>query len=136
MPHGPAARSCLVDSSGLYNNCILFKKKKKRKKPSAERPSGGAGSFARRLCLNADQGPLLVLILLSCSQHLEPLLLFQHHLSPSLLKTLSERSVGLASSFSYLKQFSAELVTEAEFVLTLLIKLVNGEAEAGETRPG
>jgi len=36
--------------------------------------------------------------------------------------------------FPLLKQFPAELATEAEVVLTLLIKPVSGEAEAGETR--
>ncbi|KAH9955063.1 hypothetical protein BC827DRAFT_1271999 [Russula dissimulans] len=38
--------------------------------------------------------------------------------------------------FLLLKQFSAELLTEAEVFLTLLIKLVGGETEAGEHRPG
>ena len=33
-------------------------------------------------------------------------------------------------------QFPAELATEAEVILTLLIKPVSGEAEAGETRSG
>ena len=33
-------------------------------------------------------------------------------------------------------QFPTELATEAEVILTLLIKPVSGEAEAGETRPG
>jgi len=36
--------------------------------------------------------------------------------------------------FFFLKQFSAELATEAEVFLDLLSKLVSGEAEAGETR--
>jgi hypothetical protein len=35
-----------------------------------------------------------------------------------------------------LKQFSAELETEAEVFLSLLIKLVSGETEAGEVRRG
>ncbi|KAH9961981.1 hypothetical protein BC827DRAFT_1383744 [Russula dissimulans] len=38
--------------------------------------------------------------------------------------------------FLLLKQLSAELVAEAEVFLTLLIKLVGGETEAGELRPG
>ena len=39
--------------------------------------------------------------------------------------------------FFLLMQFPAELATEVEVVLTLLIKKpVSGEAEAGETRPG
>ena len=85
---------------------------------------------------------LAVLTSLSCSQHPELLLLLQHHLSPLLLKTLSERSSfpltlrGTRVVFLLLKQFSSELATEAEVFLTLLIKLVSGEAEAGETRPG
>ena len=33
-------------------------------------------------------------------------------------------------------QFPTELATEAEVILTLLIKPVSGEAEAGETRSG
>ena len=65
----------------------------------------------------------------------------QHHLSPLLLKTLSERSAfpltlrGTRVVFLLLKQFSAELATEAEVFLTLLIKLVSGETEGGESRP-
>jgi Guanine nucleotide exchange factor in Golgi transport N-terminal len=59
-----------------------------------------------------------------------------------LLKTLSERSAfpltlrGTRVVFLLLKQFSAELPMEAEVFLILLIKLVSGEAEAGENRPG
>jgi len=85
---------------------------------------------------------LAILTSLSYSQHAELLLLLQHHLSPLLLKTLSERSAfpltlrGTRVVFLLLKQFSAELATEAEVFLTLLIKLVSGEAEASETRPG
>jgi hypothetical protein len=85
---------------------------------------------------------LAVLISLLFSQHPELLLLLQHHLSPLLLRTLSERSAfpltlrGTRVVFLLLKQFSAELTTEAEVFLTLLIKLVSGEADAGETRPG
>ncbi|KAF8500785.1 hypothetical protein F5888DRAFT_1793216 [Russula emetica] len=62
------------------------------------------------------------------------LLLLQHHLFPLLLKTLSERSAfPLPSSAS---QFSSELETEAEVILTLLIKLISGETDASEPRPG
>jgi hypothetical protein len=70
------------------------------------------------------------------------LLLLQHHLCPLLLRTLSERSSfpltlrGTRVVFLLLKQFSAELETEAEVFLTLLIKLVGGETDAGETRLG
>jgi hypothetical protein len=35
-----------------------------------------------------------------------------------------------------LKQFSSKLETEAEVILTLLIKLAGGETDAGEPRPG
>jgi len=87
---------------------------------------------------------LAVLTSLSCSQpeHSEVLLLLQHHLSSLLLKTLSERSAfpltlrGTRVVSLLLKQISSELATGAEVFLMLLIKLVSGEAEAGETRPG
>ena len=83
----------------------------------------------------------VVLTLSSSPQHPELLLLLQHHLFPLLLKTLSERSPfplalrGTRVVFLLLKQFSAELETEAEVFLTLLIKLISGETEAGEPRP-
>lgn len=76
------------------------------------------------------------------AQHSELLLLLRHHLCPLLLKTLSERSAfpltlrGTRVVFLLLKQFSGELATEAEVFLTLLIKLVSSETDAGETRPG
>jgi hypothetical protein len=38
--------------------------------------------------------------------------------------------------FLLLKQFSSELETEAKVTLTLLIKLIRGETDAGEPRPG
>ena len=78
----------------------------------------------------------------SYPQHPELLLLLRHHLCPLLLKTLSERSAfpltlrGTRVVFLLLKQFSAEIETESEVFLSLLIKLVNGETEAGEARPG
>ncbi len=76
------------------------------------------------------------------AQHSELLLLLRHHLSPLLLKTLSERSTfpltlrGTRVVFLLLKQFSAELSTEAEVFLMLLIKIVAGEVEGAEARPG
>jgi hypothetical protein len=79
---------------------------------------------------------------LTCSQHSELLILLQHHLFPLLLKTLSERSAfplalrGTRVVFLLLKQFSSKLETEAEVILTLLIKLISGETDAGEPRPG
>ncbi|KAF8496000.1 hypothetical protein F5888DRAFT_1708473 [Russula emetica] len=88
--------------------------------------------------------PTVVLKSLSCSQHSELLLLLQHHLFPLLLKTFFERSAfplalrGARAVFLLLKQFSSELETEAEVTvtLTLLIKLISGETDAGEPRPG
>jgi hypothetical protein len=82
--------------------------------------------------------PAVVLKSLSCSQHSELLTLLQHHLSPLLLKMLSERSAfplalrGTRIVFLLLKQFSPEVETEAEIILTLLIKLISGETGAGE----
>jgi hypothetical protein len=35
-----------------------------------------------------------------------------------------------------LKQFSSKLETEAKVILTLLIKLIGDETDAGEPRPG
>jgi hypothetical protein len=61
---------------------------------------------------------------------------------PLLLKTLSERSVfllalrGTRVVFLLLKQFSSKLETEADVILTLLIKLISGETDTGEPRPG
>ena len=84
----------------------------------------------------------VVLTRLSRIQHSELLLLLQHHLFPLLLRTLSERSAfplslrGTRVVFLLLKQFSSELETEAEVFLTLLIKLISGETEGGEPRPG
>jgi hypothetical protein len=63
------------------------------------------------------------------TEHSELLLLSQHHLFPLLLKTLSERSTfplalrGAHVVFLLFKQFSSELETEAEVILTLLIKV-------------
>ena len=85
---------------------------------------------------------IVVITCLSCLQHSELLLLLQHHLFPLLLRTLSERSPfplslrGTRVVFLLLKQFSSELETEAEVFLTLLVKLISGETEAGEPRPG
>ncbi|KAI9452204.1 hypothetical protein F5148DRAFT_1237059 [Russula earlei] len=70
-------------------------------------------------------------------KHPELLLLLRHHLCPLLLKTLSfsERPSfprtlrGTRVVFLLLKQFSAELATEAEVFLTLFIRLISGESE-------
>ncbi|KAF8495992.1 hypothetical protein F5888DRAFT_1907591 [Russula emetica] len=59
-----------------------------------------------------------------------------------LLKTPSEHSAfllalcGTRVVFLSPKQFSSKLETEAEVILTLLIKLINGEIDADEPRPG
>jgi hypothetical protein len=76
------------------------------------------------------------------SQHLELLLLLQLHLCPLLLKALSERPVFPLTLrctrvvFLLLKQFSEELLVEAEVFLVFLIKLINEEndgATSGES---
>ncbi|KAF8500790.1 hypothetical protein F5888DRAFT_1676338 [Russula emetica] len=38
--------------------------------------------------------------------------------------------------FLLLKQFSSKLETEVDVILTLLIKLISGETDTGEPRPG
>jgi hypothetical protein len=84
--------------------------------------------------------PAIVLKSLSCSQHSELLLLLQRHLFPLLLKTLPERSAfplalcGTHVAFLLLEQFS-ELEAEAKDILTLLIRLIIGETDAGEPQP-
>jgi hypothetical protein len=86
--------------------------------------------------------PAVVLKSLSCSQHSELLTLLQYHLSPLLLKTLSEPSAfplalrGTRIVFLLFEQVSSEVETEAEVTITLLIKLISGETDAGEPRPG
>jgi hypothetical protein len=80
--------------------------------------------------------PAVVLKSLSCSQHSELILLLQHQFFPLLLKALSEHPAfppalrGTRVIFLLLKQFS-ELETEAEVILTLLIKFIIGETDAG-----
>ncbi|KAH8105097.1 hypothetical protein BXZ70DRAFT_887449 [Cristinia sonorae] len=70
-------------------------------------------------------------------KHPEELLLLQHHLCPLLLKSLSDRPsfpLTLRSTrvvFLLLKQFSSELKTEAEVFLTLLIKIIGSDSDAG-----
>lgn len=74
-------------------------------------------------------------------QRSELLMLLQHHLCPMLHKSLSDRPLfplTLRSTrvvFLLLKQFYNELTTEAEVFLMLLIRIISGEAEGGETRP-
>lgn len=61
-------------------------------------------------------------------------MLLQHHLSPLLLKALSERPLfplTLRSTrvvFLLLKQFSSQLDTESEVFMMLLIKIIGGAA--------
>ncbi|CUA76100.1 Protein MON2 homolog [Rhizoctonia solani] len=68
----------------------------------------------------------------------ELLLLLRHHLSPLLLKSLSDRPhfpLTLRSTrvvFILLKQFSVELETESEVFLMLFIKVVSGDSDSGE----
>jgi hypothetical protein len=76
-------------------------------------------------------------------QHKELLLLLPHHLCPLLLKWLSDRPIFPLTIrctrviFLLLKQFSAELLTEAEVFLMLLIKIISNDGESGssEARP-
>ncbi|EUC64796.1 MON2 peripheral membrane protein, putative, partial [Rhizoctonia solani AG-3 Rhs1AP] len=68
----------------------------------------------------------------------ELLMLLRHHLSPLLLKSLSDRPhfpLTLRSTrvvFLLLKQFSVELETESEVFLMLFIKVVSGDSDSGE----
>ncbi len=74
---------------------------------------------------------------LTYMQHPELLLLLQHHLCPFVLKALSDRPnfpLTLRSTrvvFLLLKQFSAELKTESEVFLMLLIKIIGADTESG-----
>ncbi|KAF7290808.1 Protein MON2 [Mycena indigotica] len=74
-------------------------------------------------------------------KHTELVLLLQLHLCPLLLKALSDRpSFPLTLRctrvvFLLLKQFSAELETEAEIFLMLLIKIIGEEHAEQESRP-
>ncbi|KAF6747528.1 hypothetical protein DFP72DRAFT_604758 [Ephemerocybe angulata] len=71
--------------------------------------------------------------------HKELILLLQHHLCPLLLKSMSDRPVFplilrcTRVIFLLLKQFSAELSTEAEVFLMLLIRIIteDGSSEVG-----
>jgi hypothetical protein len=61
---------------------------------------------------------------------------------PPVPQMLSERSAfplalrGTRVVFHLLKQFSSELETEVEVILTLFIKLISSETDTGEPRPG
>ncbi|KAG8906680.1 hypothetical protein FRB99_006381 [Tulasnella sp. 403] len=74
-------------------------------------------------------------------QRPELLLLLRHHLSPLLLKSLSDRPLfplTLRSTrvvFLLLKQFTRELATESEVFLMLLIRVISGETEGGANDP-
>jgi hypothetical protein len=65
-------------------------------------------------------------------------MLLRHHLSPLLLKSLSDRPhfpLTLRSTrvvFLLLKQFSVELETESEVFLMLFIKVLSGDSDGGE----
>ncbi|GLB42717.1 putative C-terminal region of Mon2 protein [Lyophyllum shimeji] len=68
-------------------------------------------------------------------KHPELILLLQHHLCPLLLKALSDRPVFPLTLrctrvvFLLLKQFSAELTTESEVFLMLLIKIFSDDGD-------
>ncbi|KAF8057511.1 hypothetical protein FPV67DRAFT_1527758 [Lyophyllum atratum] len=69
-------------------------------------------------------------------KHPELILLIQHHLCPLLLKSLSDRPVFPLTLrctrvvFLLLKQFSAELTTESEVFLMLLIKIFSDDGDS------
>jgi hypothetical protein len=75
-------------------------------------------------------------------QHSELLLFLWHHLSPLVLKTMSECSsfpLMLCSTHVVsllLKQSFSELSTESEVFLMILIKIFAGEVEGSEALPG
>ncbi|KAH9934248.1 uncharacterized protein B0H18DRAFT_1082813 [Fomitopsis serialis] len=75
-------------------------------------------------------------------KHPELLLLQRHHLSPLLLKALSDRPsfpLTLRATrvvFLLLKQFSGELKTESEVFLMLLIKIVGSDGDADPAESG
>ncbi|PVG01204.1 hypothetical protein CPB86DRAFT_805390 [Serendipita vermifera] len=77
-------------------------------------------------------------------RHPETFILLQHHLSPLLLKSLSERPTfpltlrATRVAFILLKQFYRELETEAEVFAMILVKIISGEetnASDGTRRP-
>jgi hypothetical protein len=55
--------------------------------------------------------------------------------SPSSAFPLALHGTRVVFLLLRLKQFSSKLETEAEVILTLLIKLIGGETDAGEPRP-
>lgn len=69
-------------------------------------------------------------------KHEELILLLQHHLTPLLMKTMSDRPVFplilrcTRVIFLLLKQFSGELTTEAEVFLMLLIRVITEDGSA------
>jgi hypothetical protein len=69
-------------------------------------------------------------------QHRELILVLRHHLSPLLLKILSDRPsfpLMLRATrvvFLLLKQFSRQLDTEAEVFFMLLVKIIGGEPDS------
>lgn len=71
-------------------------------------------------------------------QRSELLLLLQHHLCPSLLKSLSDKPFfpltlrSIRVVFLLLKQFIKELETEGEVFLSIIVKVIAGDHEAGE----
>lgn len=78
-------------------------------------------------------------------QHVELVVLLQHHLCPLLLRLMSDKPLfpltlrSIRVVFLLLKQFSEELPTEGEVFLSLLVKIVGGDSDShsleGFTRP-
>jgi hypothetical protein len=87
--------------------------------------------------------PAVVLKSLSCSQHSELLLYSDYNTTSSPCSSKHSPSAPLSRlpsaapvlSSSYSTNFS-ELETETEIILMLLIKLISGETDASEPRPG
>ena len=83
--------------------------------------------------------PEVVRISLASSQHPEVPPLLQHYLFPLPLKSHALRPLrcpialrGTRAVFVLLKKFFSKLETEAEVILTLLVKLISVETDAGE----
>ena len=98
-------------------------------------PQGVSYSYPSAACIPA------VFLKLHTFPAFEILFLLQHRLFPLLSKTRSERSAyqppirDTHVVFLLFKQFSSQLEMEAELIPTVLTKLVNGEADAGELGP-
>jgi Guanine nucleotide exchange factor in Golgi transport N-terminal len=77
--------------------------------------------------------PAVILKSFSCSQHSETLSYSYYHPTPPLCSERSAFPLALRGTrivFLLLKQFSSELETDAEVILTLLIRLIGGETDS------